>query len=457
MNDLTAKPTTTRLGSIDAFRGLVMLLMMAEVLHFTGVARALPESGFWAFLSHHQSHVEWVGCSLHDLIQPSFSFLVGTALAFSMASRLAKGQSVPRMFGHAVWRSFLLIALGIFLRSIGRSQTNFTFEDTLTQIGLGYTFLFVAALRPRKEQWIALLLILVGYWAAFALYPLPGPGFDWTAAGVSPEWEYNLTGFAAHWNKNTNLAWAFDTWFLNLFPRESLFTHNGGGYATLSFIPTLGTMILGLIAGEWLKSTLGDFRKVRRLALVGLLLLALGWLFNAIGSLPECEADLDPHLGPVQRRLVFPDPRGVCGRRRYDPVQSLGVPADRDRDEPHRRLHDGSSVPGFHPGRPEHAPGRVVLPGARPRLRKPGPRIVHPADSLADPALDVPAEAVPEDLSGLFAASQSGQAGPAWTSWTECRASFGWLVAPGNVIPACNRLWLRSNFAAQQAGRRDDE
>jgi len=157
---------------------VVMLLMMAEVLHFTGVARALPESGFWAFLSHHQSHVEWVGCSLHDLIQPSFSFLVGTALAFSMASRLAKGQTVPRMFGHAVWRSFLLIALGIFLRSIGRAQTNFTFEDTLTQIGLGYTFLFVVAMRPRKEQWIALLLILVGYWAAFALYPLPGPGFD---------------------------------------------------------------------------------------------------------------------------------------------------------------------------------------------------------------------------------------------------------------------------------------
>ena len=191
------------------------------------------------------------------------------------------------MFGHAVWRSFLLIALGIFLRSIGRAQTNFTFEDTLTQIGLGYTFLFVAALRPRKEQWIALLLILVGYWAAFALYPLPGPGFDWTAAGVSPEWEHNLTGFAAHWNKNTNLAWAFDTWFLNLFPRESAFTHNGGGYATLSFIPTLGTMILGLIAGEWLKSTLGDFRKVRRLALVGLLLLALGWLFNATGVCPN--------------------------------------------------------------------------------------------------------------------------------------------------------------------------
>src|SRR5207248_9090667 len=66
------------------------------------------------------------------------------------------------------------------------------------------------------------------------------------------DWPHHYTGLMAHWNKNSNLAWAFDTWFLNLFPRKEHFTHNSGGYATLSFIPTLGTMILGLIAGGWL-------------------------------------------------------------------------------------------------------------------------------------------------------------------------------------------------------------
>src|SRR5690348_2147001 len=86
-----------RLGSLDAYRGLVMFLMMAEVLELRRVARALPGNGFWAFLAHHQSHVEWVGCSLHDLIQPSFSFLVGVALPFSLASRKARGQSPARM------------------------------------------------------------------------------------------------------------------------------------------------------------------------------------------------------------------------------------------------------------------------------------------------------------------------------------------------------------------------
>ncbi len=284
-------PTSTqppaRLVSIDAYRGFVMFLMMAEVLWLGGVARALPESGFWAFLAHHQDHVAWVGCSLHDLIQPSFSFLVGVALPFSLAARLARGQSPGRLRLHAVWRGLVLVALGIFLRSVGAKQTNFTFEDTLTQIGLGYFALFLLGERSVKLQWTALAVILVGYWALFAFYPLPGPDFDWQQAGTSTDWKGNLTGFAAHWNKNTNAAWAFDTWFLNLFPRERPFTHNGGGYSTLSFIPTLGTMILGLIAGGWLRAGLPQRNLLGRLALAGVAGLALGWLLNATGVCPN--------------------------------------------------------------------------------------------------------------------------------------------------------------------------
>ncbi|MGO9968732.1 MAG: DUF5009 domain-containing protein, partial [Bryobacteraceae bacterium] len=105
-----------------------MLLMMAEVLQFSRVAQAFPSSGFWSFLAYHQTHVDWAGCSLHDTIQPGFSFLVGVALPYSIASRLAKGGALGRMFGHALWRSLLLVALGIFLRSLYSPQTNFTFE-----------------------------------------------------------------------------------------------------------------------------------------------------------------------------------------------------------------------------------------------------------------------------------------------------------------------------------------
>jgi predicted acyltransferase len=132
-----------------------------------------------------------------------------------------------------------------------------------------------------------LATILLGYWAAFALYPLPGPDFDWVKAGVAKDWSQNLTGFAAHWNKNTNLAWAFDSWFLNLFPRQQLFTHNGGGYATLSFIPTLGTMILGAIAGAWLRTDMPARQKLELFVLVGFAGLILGLVLNATGVCPN--------------------------------------------------------------------------------------------------------------------------------------------------------------------------
>lgn len=282
-------PKQGRIASIDAYRGIVMFLMMAEVLRLGRMAAAFPESRFWKFLAYHQTHVEWQGCSLHDLIQPSFSFLVGVALPFSLASRIGRGQSMARMTLHAAWRAVVLILLGIFLRSTSSrfTQTNFTFEDTLTQIGLGYFFLYLIGLTRPVWQWTALAAILIGYWSAFALYPSPGSDFSYQAVGVTADWQHQLHGFAAHWNKNSNLAWRFDTWFLNLFPRQQAFTHNGGGYATLSFIPTLGTMILGLIAGGWLREEASVARKILRLALIGLLCLVVGWALDVTGVCPS--------------------------------------------------------------------------------------------------------------------------------------------------------------------------
>ncbi|HEV7330909.1 MAG TPA: DUF5009 domain-containing protein [Flavisolibacter sp.] len=275
-----------RIASVDVYRGFVMLLMMAEVLSLETVSNKLVGSSFWSFLAFHQSHVPWVGCSLHDMIQPSFTFLVGVVLPYSIAGRVEKGGKFPALLRHAVVRSLILIFLGIFLRSMDAKQTYFTFEDTLTQIGLGYTFLFILGFQSQRVQIGALVLILVGYWLAFALYPLPGAGFDYAAAGVTPGWEHNLNGFAAHWNMNTNFAWSFDRWFLNLFPREKPFDYNYGGYQTLSFIPTLGTMILGLLAGDALKSATTDKQKLKFFMITGAVLIAMGLLLQFTGINP---------------------------------------------------------------------------------------------------------------------------------------------------------------------------
>src|SRR5262249_7148525 len=221
------KPVTARNVAVDAYRGLVMVLMMAEVLRLSHVSAAYPNSLFCKILALNQTHTEWFGCSLHDTIQPGFSFLVGVALPYSIASRIAKGARLAELFWHALWRSLVLVALGVFLRSMDHSMTYFTFEDTLSQIGFGYPFLFLLGfyslkVKSLKWVWVLLGLILFAYWLVWALYPAAPANFDWQSVGVSPAWssQHNFTGFAAHWNKNYNFGNRFDHWFLNLFPRE---------------------------------------------------------------------------------------------------------------------------------------------------------------------------------------------------------------------------------------------
>lgn len=281
----------TRITSIDAFRGFVMFLMLAEAMRLWTVHQSFPDSRFWALVAFNTSHVPWQGCSLHDLIQPAFSFLAGAALPFSIASRRARGESFGRMLAHAAWRSVLLMLLGIFLRSMARPRTYWTFEDTLTQIGMGYTFLFLLAFTSLRVQIAVFTTILVGFWAAFVLYPLPGPGFDYTQVGVPANWPHLYSGFLAHFNKNSNLSWAFDVWFLNLFPRESPFRYNEGGWSTLSFIPTLATMMLGMWSGLWLKTGRTNAEKFRGLFAAGVALTFAGLLLQWL------------HICPIVKRI----------------------------------------------------------------------------------------------------------------------------------------------------------
>lgn len=304
-------PPAARNLAIDAYRGFVMVLMMAEVLRLALVAESFPGNWFWAVLGFNQSHVEWAGCSLHDMIQPSFSFLVGLALPYSIASRLAKGQTRRFMTMHAVWRALLLIALGIFLRSQHSPQTNFTFEDTLTQIGLGYVFLFMLGFKSERWHWGALSAILFGYWLAWALYPAPGPNFDWQAVGVPLNWSHNFTGFASHWNKNSNLGQAFDVWFLNVLPRAKPFLFNGGGYLTLSFIPTLGTMILGLIAGKWVRSAAPRI-PWKKLIVTGIACVAAGLFLHFTGICPVVKRIWTPAWTLFSGGICFLMLAGFC-------------------------------------------------------------------------------------------------------------------------------------------------
>src|SRR5262249_6481748 len=110
-NDPSTKPDIGRIVSLDVLRGLVMVLMLNEATQLPKVAASFPHSWFWNAAAFSTEHVPWQGCSLHDLIQPAFSFLVGAALPFSIASRKKKGQTFGHMLRHTIWRAFLLIFL----------------------------------------------------------------------------------------------------------------------------------------------------------------------------------------------------------------------------------------------------------------------------------------------------------------------------------------------------------
>lgn len=285
----TAAPATTpppgvRITAIDVYRGIVMFLLGMRLLELDEVAKEFPDSALWQFIGHHSSHVKWVGCSLNDLIHPSFAFLTGASLVFAVSARSAKGQSRGQMALHALWRAVALIFIGIFLRSQGRPMTNWTFDETLTQTGLGYMVVYWLAFRGSAMRWSCFAALLAGHWLLYALYPVvpqhPHPMLSHVPLG----WDHDFEGFYAHWNHNRNVGWAIDVWFMNLFPRVNPYVGYLGGYVSINFITTIGTMILGLMAGTWLKQ--GWPQTARRLAIAGLVCLAASLLLHFGGVCP---------------------------------------------------------------------------------------------------------------------------------------------------------------------------
>jgi predicted acyltransferase len=296
MSEVAEERPPARLVSLDAYRGFTMLLMASAGFGITRMASndSFTEHQILERLAYQFQHVVWRGCSLWDMIQPSFMFIVGVAMPFSYARRQTEGQPRGRQFVHALVRSIALVVLGVFLASQGHRHTNFSFMNVLAQIGLGYMVVFLLLGTPVAVQVGAIIAILAGYWALFAFYPLPGLGFQWATVGIPPSWDH-LQGFAAHWEKNINVAAIFDRWFLNLFPgpEGKPFFYNPEGYATLNFVPSIATMLLGVLAGRLLRSDRAPHEKIT-------LLLIAGTLGVVAGS------SLDPQYCPIVKRIWTP-------------------------------------------------------------------------------------------------------------------------------------------------------
>lgn len=290
INDGPTTPAKARLISLDVYRGLIMLLYAFNGIGLASVAvnhlRQTPDSAVWKGVHYMFEHVEWVGGGLWDMIQPSFVFMVGVSMAYSYVNRQREGHSWRRMFGHACWRSLLLIALGIFLTSARRESTNWASVNVLVVIGLGYPFLFMLWGRGNRVQALAAAGVLLGTWLLFVLYPTQG--IDLVAGapelGITPAWaQEHLTGLSPAWHKNADVSHAVEVWIVNLFPRSVPFTYDEGGYGKLTFIPSLATMIFGLMCGELLRSQRGAREKFRLLLIAGGCGLVAGLVWHGLG------------------------------------------------------------------------------------------------------------------------------------------------------------------------------
>lgn len=280
-----ASLSSPRLMSLDAYRGFVMVCLAGNGFGIAQAAKNFPESTWWQAAAYQFEHVPWVGCAFWDLIQPSFMFMVGVALPYSLAKRRAAGDSFGRLFAHAAIRAVVLVLLGVFLSSTSSKQTNFAFMNVLSQIGLGYLLLFLMGYWPRWGQLLAAVAILVGYWGWFATHPLPPSDFDYAKVGLPADWPM-LTGFEAHWQKNANAAADVDLWLLNQFPQEKPFEFNSGGYQTLNFIPSLVTMLFGLMTGDFIRRSQNRGAVFGTLVGVGVVFLAGGWAIDHFGYCP---------------------------------------------------------------------------------------------------------------------------------------------------------------------------
>lgn len=234
---LTEVSTSSRLLSLDAFRGLTVAAMIL-----------VNNPGDWGHLYAPLEHAHWNGWTPTDLIFPFFLFIVGVSITFALGRQTNDPKAVV---GKIVRRSATLFLLGLFLNFFPKfNLLTVRIPGVLQRIALVYlicSLLFVNT-TPRQQLYL-LLTVLAGYWLLMTQIPVPGVGY----ANLEPE-----TNLAA-WLDRTVLSPA------HVYKPAKVWDPEG----MLSTLPAIGTGLLGLLTGYWLRRT--DVSAAERVA----------WLFAA--------------------------------------------------------------------------------------------------------------------------------------------------------------------------------
>jgi predicted acyltransferase len=255
-----------RLSSLDVFRGATVAGMI--LVNMASIA----EPNVYAPLVH----ASWNGCTFADLVFPFFLFIVGVAMAFSLAKYTdptsTREKSLTPPYGRIFRRALILFALGLFLNGFwNKGPWTFNLDSlrymgVLQRIGLSYLFASLIVLTlPRRATWVVATLLLVGYWLAMIYIPVPGFG-----AGVLQETN-PAANFAAFVDRSIIPAAHLHGSFKNLGDPEGLF----------STIPAVVSVLLGYFTGQWIRTQSVTTRTSIGLALfgIGCLIAGLAWGF----------------------------------------------------------------------------------------------------------------------------------------------------------------------------------
>jgi len=251
--------------SLDVFRGITIAAMIL-----------VNDPGSWGHIYPPLEHAEWNGWTPTDLIFPFFVFTVGVSMTLSFPSRLARGMTRRVLAIHVLRRSAAIFAIGLFLN--GFPQFDFSsirIMGVLQRIALCYLvagLLYLAtfqrenaAARPaqvRANIFVTVTVaaaLLIGYWALMKFVPVPGYG-------------------AGHLGKEDSLAAYIDRALIggHLWAESKTWDPEG----LLSTLPAIATLLLGILAGEWLRSDRRAERRALGLAAAGVALVVAGRLLD---------------------------------------------------------------------------------------------------------------------------------------------------------------------------------
>lgn len=244
-------PANNRILSLDVFRGITMALMVL-VNSISGIGNSYPIL----------MHASWHGCTLADLVFPSFLFIVGITLVVSLKKYINNTEKASgSVYMNIMQRTLLLFLLGIFLNIFPNAidLSHLRFYGILQRIAFCY---FVCAMlylnTTIKTQGLIFLGLLIGYW--FLLVEIPVP---YSTSIDQLTMNNNWVGFIdrmvfsqAHLYKN--------------FDPEGL----------LSTLPAIATTLSGVLAGVVLISQRSKQKICFSLIVLGILFLALASLWD---------------------------------------------------------------------------------------------------------------------------------------------------------------------------------